>query len=99
MVGGLAFLLGVTIVGGVVLGGLAIGLGMRSRAAARAGGGRSGTAVVGIVLGALGLLVAGATYLYLRAPLEGYRACLRGSVSFADDRACKEQLRRRVEQN
>ncbi len=96
VVGVLALVLGVSIVGGVVLGGLAIGLGMRAQAMARADGSRSGTAVAGIVLGVLGFLAAGATYLYVRAPLADYRACLRGSVSFADDRACKEELRHRI---
>lgn len=99
VVGVLGLVLGVSIVGGVLLGGLAIGLGLRAQARARLAGGRSGQATAGVLLGVLGFLVAGATYLYVRAPLADYRACLRASTSFADDRACKDELRSRVERS
>ena len=97
VVGVLALVLGVSIVGGVVLGPLAISLGVRGRAAARRRSGSAGLAVAGIVLGVLGLVVAAGTYTYVRDDLRGYQGCRRASVSPAQDRACEQQLRNSIE--
>ncbi len=97
--GALALVLGVTIVGGVLLGTLAVMLGARARARARAGahGGGAGTALAGIVLGTLGLAVAGGMWLYVQDDLADYQGCKKASVSFAQDRECEQQLRRGIE--
>lgn len=97
VVGVLALVLGVTIVGGVLLGTFAIALGVRGRARARAKGGGAGTATAGVVLGALGLAAAGATYLYVRDDLADYQGCRKESVSIAQDKACERQLQRSIE--
>ncbi len=93
----LALVLGVTVVGGVLLGTLSITLGVRAQHRARAAGTRSGTATAGIVLGAFGMAVAGATYLWIRGPLEEYQGCRKESVSIAQDQACEREFRRSVE--
>lgn len=90
-------MLGVSIVGGVVLGALAVSLGVRGLSRARTQGGSAGAAVAGIVLGALGLALAGATYLYVRDDLAEYQGCRKESVSLAQDRVCKEQLKHDIE--
>ena len=93
----LSVLLGVTIIGGVLLGAFAISLGVRGLARRRASGGRAGTAVAGMLLGVLGLVIAGGTWLYVRDDVRDYNQCRRGSISPAQDAACKEQLRRGIE--
>jgi len=95
--GVLSVLLGVTIIGGVLLGAFAISLGVRGLARRRATGGRAGTAVAGMLLGVLGLVIAGGTWLYVRDDVRDYNQCRRGSISPAQDAACKEQLRRGIE--
>ena len=95
--GVLALVLGVTMVGGVLLGALAVLLGTRGRQRARLRGGRSGTATAGVVLGLLGVVVAAATYAYVRDDLSEFRDCRRASVSLAQDRACEQQLRATIE--
>jgi len=94
--GVLSVLLGVTIIGGVLLGAFAISLGVRGLARRRATGGRAGTAVAGMLLGVLGLVIAGGTWLYA-GDVRDYNQCRRGSISPAQDAACKEQLRRGIE--
>ena len=94
VVGVLAFLTGLTVLGGVLFGGPAVALGLRARARARAAGAPAGTAVAGIVLGLLGLLLALAAYLYVQDDLEEYQGCLKESISFAQDRVCEDALRR-----
>ena len=91
--GVLAVLIGVSIIGGAVFGTVAVVLGVAGRAQARSQGRRPGAAVAGIVLGVLGLLVAGGTWLYVRDDIEEYQGCRRESVSLAQDRACERALR------
>ncbi len=93
----MALLLGVTIVGGAVLGALAIALGLHARNRA-AGSGRTvgRTGVAGLVLGVLALLAAGGTWLWLHDDLADYQGCRRESVSLAQDRACEQQLKDRI---
>lgn len=94
MVGLAATLTGWAIITGVVLGPTAIALGLSSRARARAAGARiGGPAVAGIVLGVIGLLIAGGTYLYVRPAQQRYEDCRKDSVSAAQDRACEQQRR------
>ena len=94
MLGVLALLTGVTMLGGLLFGGPAVALGLRGRARARAVGGPASSAVAGTVLGALGLLVALGACLLVRDELEEYRGCLKESFSVAQDRACEDALRR-----
>ncbi len=100
VVGVLALVTGVSIVGGALLGPVAVALGARGRARARsgpAGPGPAGTAVAGIVLGVLGMLAAAGAYLYVRPALEEYQGCRRESVSVAQDKACERELRDTLE--
>jgi len=97
VLGLLAVLLGVTIVGGVVLGGPAVALGAQGRARARQLGGGAGTAVAGIVLGMLGLALAGLTWLYIQDDYADYQGCRRASVSLAQDAECMREFERSVQ--
>ena len=83
-------MLGVSIAGGVLFGTLAVVLGVRAR---RQPGGSAGTAVSGIVLGVLGLLIAAGTWLYIRDDVAEYQGCRKESLSIAQDEQCLRQLR------
>ena len=97
VLGLLALLLGVSIVGGVVLGAPAIALGSQGRARARLSGGSAGLAVAGMVLGALGIVLAGLTWLYIQDDYADYQGCRRASVSLAQDAECMREFERSVQ--
>jgi len=97
VLGLLAVLLGVTIVGGLVLGAAAIAFGTSGRARARLTGGSAGLAVAGVVLGVLGMVLAGLTWLYVQDDYAEYQACRRASVSFAQDAECMRELERALQ--
>lgn len=94
VLGVLAVLTGITIVGGVVLGGAAVTLGLLGRARARELGHSGALPVAGIVLGAVGLLVALGAYLYVRDEVSSYQDCRKESVSRAMDERCRADLER-----
>ena len=97
MLGLLAVLLGVSIIGGVVLGVPAILLGAQGRARGHLQDTGAGTALAGMVLGALGLALAGLTWLYVHDDYTEYQACKRASVSFAQDAECMREFERAVQ--
>ena len=96
VVGVLAFLLGVTIIGGLVLGSAAMALGLVGRARARTVGRGRGLAITGAVLGALGVVLALAAYLYVRDEVGRFQDCGRASVSIAEDERCRAELEREL---
>ena len=94
VLGVLALVTGLTIVGGVLFGVPAVLLGLRARAAAH--GGAAGTGIAGAVLGVLGLLTAAGVYLYIQDDLAEYEGCRKESVSLAQDQVCEDALRRSI---
>lgn len=92
VLGLIAFLTGVTIVGGLLFGVPAILVGISSRRAGRAQQRRTGKAVAGIVLGALGLAIAGGIWLYIRDDVQRYQDCRKESVSIRQDQQCTRDL-------
>ena len=96
VLGVLALVTSPTIVGGVLIGASAIALGARGRAAARARGGSADSATAGIVLGGLGVAIAGGLYLWIADDLRELRGCQLESVSVAQDRACEQQFQRGI---
>ena len=94
--GVLAFLFGVTIIGGLVLGSAAMALGLIGRTRARTVGRGRGLAITGVVLGALGVVLALAAYLYVRDEVERFQDCGRASVSIVEDERCRAELEREL---
>lgn len=89
--GAVSVLLGLTVLGGLVLGTAALVLAARGRA--RAAGAPAGTALAGGLLGLVGIAIAVGTYTWLQPHLEEYQGCRKESVSLAQDRACEQRLR------
>lgn len=96
VVGVLAVVLGLTIIGGLVLGSVAMALGLVGRARARTVGRGGALAVAGVVLGALGVVLALAAYLYVRDEVARFQDCGRASVSIVEDERCRAELEREL---
>jgi hypothetical protein len=87
-----------TVVGGLLLGTIAVALGARSLARARrASQPRPGLAVAGLVLGLLGALLSAGLVALLSDELSEYRGCMKESLSVAADQACRDALERDIE--
>ncbi|MDP9497692.1 MAG: DUF4190 domain-containing protein, partial [Actinomycetota bacterium] len=79
MLGIMALVAGVTVIGGVLFGTAAVALGLRGRARAAALGGSADTAVAGLVLGVLGLALAAAVWVWVEDELAEFQGCRKES--------------------
>ncbi len=94
MLGIAAVVTGVSIIGGLVFGVPAVIVGLVSRQGAKQTARPAGKAMAGIVLGAIGLAVAGGLWLYVRDDVARYQDCAKASVSIKQDQQCKRDLQR-----
>lgn len=94
VLGLLATITGITVLGGLLFGVPAVLAGLRARRSGRSDHRRTGRAVAGIVLGILGLTIACGVWTYVRDDVARFQDCRKASVSVAQDEQCQRDLER-----